>query len=118
MTEPDLEPARAAWRRLSEACLIQRPDTAPGRMMSAEALTHGGKVFAFFTTKGGMVGLGLRLGRDFDMEGLGLTDWQHLAPFRTKPPMKDWIVVGLADVARWDEMIALAYGQAQHKAKG
>lgn len=96
------------WRALAERALAANPDIAPGRMMSAQALTHAGKVFAFHSTKGGRAGLGCRLGRDFDVAGLGLTDWQHLAPFRTKPPMRDWIVAGAGDLARWPGLIDAA----------
>ncbi len=69
--------------------------------MSADALTYRSKVFVFFSTKGGRVGLGGRIGREIDPATLGLRDWQHLAPFKTKPPMKDWIVAGIGDVDEW-----------------
>lgn len=72
-------------------------------MMSAPALAHNGKVYAFFSTKGGGIGLGLRLGRDFDFDSLGVA-WQHLAPFKTKPPMKDWILVSFEDAAQWEAL--------------
>lgn len=69
--------------------------------MSADALTYKGKVFAFLSTKGGRVGMGCRVGRDTDLKRFQLTDWQHLTPFKTKPPMKDWIVVGRGDLDLW-----------------
>lgn len=81
--------------------LVTHPDVCPGKMMSADALTFGGKVFAFYSTKGGRVGLGCRIGREADPSRFELKDWQHLAPFKSKPPMKDWIVIGTADVAKW-----------------
>ena len=91
----------AHWASLSDALAAENADVFPGRMMSAEALTHGGKVFVFHSTKGGRSGLGCRIGREADPATLGLIDWQHLAPFRTKPPMKDWIVAGAGDLSRW-----------------
>lgn len=103
------------WTELCARRMERSPEIARGRMMSAEALTLGGKVFAFFSTKGGRAGLGVRLGRDYPVEELGLTDWQHLAPFRTKPPMKDWIVAGAADAGRWDELAELALSLAQQR---
>ena len=90
---------------------------AHGKMMSADALTWRGKVFAFHSTKGGSIGLGCRLGRTFDIPPLGLTDWQHLAPFKTKPPMKDWIVVGYADRDRWFDIVQAALTVAQEQRK-
>ncbi len=103
---------RAEWDRLVLAMMDQHPDIARGRMMSADALLFRGKVFAFFSTKGGGIGLGARVGRDADVSAFGLSHWQHLAPFKTKPPMKDWIVVGAADQARWREVAAYCYQTA------
>jgi len=84
--------------------------------MSSDALTFGGKVFAFYTTKGRFEGLGLRLGREFEVAPLKLADWSYLAPFKTKPPMPDWIVVGVADAHRWPELARLALAQARRRA--
>lgn len=103
---PDPEPMsgddlKQRWEDLAATLLGTEAGVARGRMMSADALTYGGKVFVFFSTKGGRAGLGARIGRDTDVASLGLADWQHLAPFKTRPPMKDWIVAGAADCARW-----------------
>ena len=111
----DDSPEYAEWRTLSAAFLTTHPDAQPGKMMSSPALALNGKVFAFFTTKGGRTGLGVRLGRETDFEGLGLQDWQHLAPFRTKPPMKDWIVAGVGDQARWPVLMQQAYDAMRHR---
>ena len=53
--------------------------------------------------------------RETDFDALGLTDWQHLAPFKTKPPMKDWIVAGIGDRARWGALMDLAYDVARQR---
>lgn len=90
-----------SWVSLRDRMLVTHPDVSRGNMMSADALTFGGKVFAFYSTKGGRVGLGCRVGRDVDPSQFALTDWQHLSPFKSKPPMKDWIVIGTGDVAQW-----------------
>ncbi|MEZ5912064.1 MAG: hypothetical protein R3D84_07430 [Paracoccaceae bacterium] len=102
---PDLT---ARWNDIVDH-LLSLPDTARGKMMSADAVTRQGKVFAFHSTKGGRPGLGVRLGRQTDFAALGLCDWQHLAPFRTKPPMKDWIVAGAGDAERWNDLALMAY---------
>lgn len=98
------------WEEVS-AVLLMLPDAAPGRMMSANAVTRNGKVFAFCSTKGGREGLGLRIPRDVDLSAFALTDWQHLAPFKTRPPMKDWIVVGREDRDKWVPLGRLAHAQ-------
>ena len=83
-------------------------DVSHGRMMSAPAVTCAGKVFAFYSAKAGMAGLGARLGRDYPIADLRLKSWQHLSPFTTKPPMKDWIVVPPEEAARWGEVAEIA----------
>lgn len=98
----------SAWRQLADNLVASEAGVAHGKMMSSDAITYGGKVFAFYTTKGRFEGLGVRLGRDFDVAGLKLSAWQHLAPFKSKPPMKDWILVGPADRNRWPELARLA----------
>ena len=104
-----MEHLRERWDLLSHRFADTHKGVAPGKMMSADALTYGGKVFAFFTTKGGRVGLGCRVGRDYPIDALSISDWQHLAPFKTKPPMKDWIVVGEGDLDAWERVMDAAY---------
>lgn len=108
----DDNPAYADWRSLSAAFIRSHPDAQPGKMMQSPALALNGKVFAFYTIHGGRTGLGVRLGRETEFDSLGLSDWQHLAPFKTKPPMKDWIVAGVGDQARWPDLMQRAYDAA------
>ena len=103
------------WRSLAARYVEMYPGVEHGKMMSAEALTWRGKVFVFLSTKGGRIGLGCRLGRDFNVAALNLDDWQHLAPFKTKPPMKDWIVAGGANLNRWDELTKTALELTQNR---
>lgn len=103
---------RIEWDKLAVAMMAQHPAIERGRMMSADALLCGGKVFVFFSTKGGGIGLGARVGRDADVDTLGLSEWKHLAPFKTKPPMKDWIVVGSTDLAHWPTVADYCYQKA------
>lgn len=106
------------WEVLVGQMVSQEEGVARGRMMSADALTYGGKVFVFFSTKGGITGLGCRVGRETNMGVFGLESWQHLAPFKTKPPMKDWIVAGGRDVARWADLATYSLEKAkEYKAK-
>jgi hypothetical protein len=99
---------QALWRRLADDLLAKEAGVARGRMMSSDAVTFGGKVFAFYTTRGRFAGLGVRLGREVDVFSLKLTEWEYLAPFKSKPPMMDWVLIGRQDGARWPEMARLA----------
>lgn len=92
----------ASWAALRDQVLSAHRDVDQGRMMSADALTYKGSVFAFFSTKGGREGLGCRVGRETDLGQFNLTDWQYLAPFKSKPPMKDWIVIGPGNLELWN----------------
>ncbi len=107
----------AHWQSLADELVAREKGVEPGKMMSSDAVTLRGKVFAFHTTKGRFEGLGLRLGRDFDVESLDLTSWSYLAPFKTKPPMKDWILVGPEDLQRWPELAALALSRIREGIK-
>ena len=109
------KPGHEDWQVLARRLIIEHEGVHEGKMMSAPAVTFGGKVFAFYSSKGGRTGLGCRLGRAFDIAALALSDWQHLAPFKTRPPMKDWIVAGLNDRARWHELALLALEAARAK---
>jgi hypothetical protein len=107
MTKGDSDGA-TAWRELAESLVTREEGVDHGKMMSSDAVTYGGKVFAFYTTRGRFEGLGVRLGRDHDIAGLKLSSWEYLAPFKSKPPMKDWILVGPVERKRWPELARLA----------
>lgn len=96
------------WRKLADELVATEEGVERGRMMSSDAVKFGGKVFAFYTTRGRFAGLGVRLGREVDVFSLKLTDWEYLAPFKSKPPMMDWILIGAKDRARWPEMARFA----------
>ena len=98
---------RNEWVKLADRMTEQEVDIDKGNMMSADALTLNSKVFIFYSKKGGREGLGCRIGRETDIGALGLSDWQYLAPFKSKPPMKDWIVIGAGDVDRWMELASI-----------
>ena len=102
------EDHRTGWQMLAEHLVASERGVEHGKMMSSDAVTLGGKVFAFHTTKGRFEGMGFRLGRDFDVDGLKLSSWEHLAPVKSRPPMIDWILVGPQERNRWPELAALA----------
>ena len=100
--------AESVWHRLAETLVQTEDGVAHGRMMSSPAVTYNGKVFAFYCDTDFLRGLGVRLGRDHDMAAEGLTEWQVLSPFKTKPPLKDWFVISPADRAHWARLARLA----------
>ena len=99
------------WKALAAELVAREKGVSHGKMMSSDAVTFGGRVFAFYTGTGRFEGLGIRLGRAFDVDRLALSSWEYLAPFKSKPPMKDWILVGPAERERWPELARLALKQ-------
>jgi hypothetical protein len=64
-------------------------DVEAGKMMSSPAITFRGKVFAFIHD--GMITF--KLGEMFEPESMGIDDYQLLAPFKSKPPMRAWFSI-------------------------
>lgn len=87
-----------SWIALRDRFLNTQDNVQRCQMMSTNAVTFCGKVFAFYTTKGGRIGLGSHAGRETDLSQFNLRNWQIVAPFKCKPPMKDWIVIGSGDL--------------------
>lgn len=105
------------WKRLAEDLVAHEEGVERGRMMSSDAVKFGGKVFAFYTARGRFQGLGVRVGRDLDVFSLKLAEWEYLAPFTSKPPMMDWILIGAKDRVRWPEMARLGLSLMRSAAK-
>lgn len=76
-----------------------------GKMMRSPGLKYENKVFAFFH-KDQMT---FKLGEDFDSAQWGLTEVGPLSPFKTKPPLKAWLVVGKSHQEQWMRLTELAY---------
>ncbi len=100
--------SETVFQRIADELVAANDGVEHGRMMSAPAVTWGGKVFAFYSRRGGPLGMGFRLGRDYEFGTLPVKDWAHLAPFKTKPPMRDWIKVADKDSDHWPQIAELA----------
>ena len=60
-----------------------------GKMMSADGLTYKGKVFCFdYNNK--MV---FKLGKGYDIQSHGITEYEFLNPFKKKGPMLAWFEI-------------------------
>lgn len=82
-------------------------DVVMGKMMRSPGMKYADNVFAFLRKES----MGFRLGPAFDPEASRLKDIGPLSPFKTKPPLKGWYVVGTGDGDRWEELTreALAF---------
>lgn len=68
-----------------------------GKMMSSEAITFEGKVFAFFSRKKKMV---FKLGKEFDpdQEGIEICVFN---PFKNRPPLNGWFEIPYSEKEYW-----------------
>ncbi len=97
----DLE---SLFKEIAEKILQKHEGTHMGKMMSAEGIQWNKKNFACYYQEA-MI---FKLGKDFNPESYGLTDWHFLSPFKTKPPMKAWFVIGPKDKDQWWVLTELA----------
>ena len=89
------------------------PDVILGKMMSAPALKHKEKVFAFYHNGE----MGFRLGPKFDAQKFGIVDTRPLSPFKTKPPLKGWFIISEVERRFWEILTerALEFTKTLHK---
>jgi hypothetical protein len=80
-------------------------------MMTAPGLKYKGKVFAFYH-KGKM---GFKLGPKMDPGEFGLKNWEHLSPFKTKPPFKNWFIIDEEYHMFWKALALAAMEQMRTK---
>ncbi len=75
-----------------------------GRMMSAPGIQYNNKNFAFYH-RSEMV---FRMGREWKPEEMGIREWNHLSPFKSKPPLYDWFCIAANDADLWPELARMA----------
>ena len=72
----------------------------PGKMMSSEAITFKGKVFAFFSRQQHMV---FKLGKDFDASAADI-EIRTFSPFKNRAPMRGWFEVPYIAKEHWEPL--------------
>lgn len=76
------------------------PDIKEGKMMSSEAITYKGKVFAFFSRKKKMV---FKLGKSFDPDSMDI-EIAVFNPFKKRAPLYGWFEVPYTDSKHWETL--------------
>lgn len=66
-------------------------------MMSSEAITFDGKVFAFISRKKKMV---FRLGKEFDPDQIGV-EIAVFNPFKNRAPLNGWFEIPYTEKEQW-----------------
>lgn len=101
MADDETMRGRSAFAGITGRMIAAHEGVEAGRMMSCAGVSYRGKVFAFLGSKGKMV---FRLGKGYEPDAGGLTGWSYLSPFKHKPPMRGWIIVPVAQNARWSDL--------------
>ncbi len=90
------------YQKIAELFVSSETDVEHGRMMSSPAITCNGKVFAFYYNK--MDSICCKLGKEYDITGLGVKKYELLNPFKNKPPMAGWYVVPMEYKTKWEKL--------------
>lgn len=85
------------FENLAEALIKKNSKIKTGKMMSSPGLKYNDKFFAFLYNDK----MCFRLGRDFNLNSAGIKNYELLNPFKTKPPLKDWFVIGVDEQKHW-----------------
>ncbi|MDN5212643.1 hypothetical protein QQ020_11325 [Fulvivirgaceae bacterium BMA12] len=99
-----MEESEILFNTITNELTSEHAAVAAGKMMSSPGIKYKNKVFAFYYNDQ-MV---FRLGKEFDPEVLGITQFGYLSPFKNKPPMKGWVEVPFVYHQKWRDLAALA----------
>lgn len=92
--------------QLRKFFIEENSEVNEAKMMHAPAIGFGKKVFSFYF-KEAMI---FKLGKDFNPEKEGITNWEHLNPFKNKPPMKAWFVIPYEGGKQyWEDLILKSF---------
>ena len=88
------------FNEIREKLCLTDPKIKVGKMMSSEAITYKGKVFAFFSRKKKMV---FKLGKDFEPE-LTEIEMAVFNPFKKRAPLNGWFEVSYTEKEQWETL--------------
>lgn len=100
-----MEQEEVFYEKIVQHILETYEGTYEGKMMSAPGVKYNDKVFVFYYKKD-MV---FRLGDEFSPLAHNIKNPRLLNPFKNKPPLKGWFIIGYDQKDRWEELSDLAY---------
>jgi len=86
------------FEELAESLVVKNENVAHGKMMSCPGVIYKKKVFCFFYGEK-MV---FKLGKGYDIEKYGITEYTYLNPFKNKGPMIAWFEVESKYKDKWE----------------
>ncbi len=88
----------AYFNKIRREFCLQDQQIEAGKMMSSEAITYKGKVFAFFSRSKKMV---FKLGKNFNPE-LEAFEINVFSPFKNGRPLNGWFEVPFSESNQWE----------------
>ena len=90
----------AQFNEIRMQIATRHPGVTPGKMMSSEAITYQGKVFAFFSKQKKMV---FKLGKEYNPAS-GPCPMQVFNPFTKRAPLYGWFEVDYTHQSNWEPL--------------
>ncbi len=103
---------KEVYEDLFDQLIADNSDVNPGVMMREPALKCKGKVFAFYYAQA--KAMCFKLGKEYVIENHGIHDYDFLSPFKKKPPMYAWFIVGDRHQPVWEELAYVALEAMRH----
>lgn len=100
-----MEIEREKYNEIVKMILENFQGTYEGKMMSSPGVKYNNKVFVFYYNKD-MV---FRLGPEFNPVQYDIRVPRLLNPFKNKPPLKGWYMIGFEESEKWETLSELAY---------
>ena len=100
------------YEDLFDQLIAGNSDVEPGVMMREPALKCKGKVILFYYANA--KAMCFKLGKEYAIESHGITDYEFLSPFKNKPPMYAWYMVGDHHKSLWEELAHIALDAMRH----
>ena len=80
--------------------LIQIQDVTLGKMMTSPALKYRNEVFLFFHNES----MTFKLYDPKELEPFGIKEFTFLSPFKSKPPLKNWLIISPDYADQWESL--------------
>ena len=99
-----MEP-QTLFQEIAKTLMIRDNKVNLGKMMSSPGIQYKGKNFAFIHNDE----MTFKLGKKFNAEANGIHEVRYLNPFKTKPPLKAWLVISESQSHLWPELAEFAF---------
>lgn len=96
--------AEELFNEIADILMLEKKKVSVGKMMSSPGMMYGKKNFAFYYNDL----IVFKLGKGYEIEKHGITDYEFLSPFKTKGPMTAWFEVGYKYHDKWEELARTA----------